>query len=140
MTPIKTLPAKHISISIARSPKDVYGFASDPANLPEWASGLSGSTITQKDDVWLADSPMGAVQVRFAPHNEFGVIDHDVTLPDGKTVIHNPLRVLRNHEGSEVIFTLFRQPDVSDKNFQHDFDMVTKDLAKLKSILEKKMG
>jgi hypothetical protein len=50
--------------------------------------------------VVFSESPMGKVQVRFAAGAEHGTFDHDVTLPDGKT-FHNPLRVLKNDEGSE---------------------------------------
>ena len=78
---------------------------------------------------------MGKVKVRFAPENKFGVLDHDVTVPDGK-IFHNPLRILKNHDGSEVVFTLYRMPETSEKEFEKDADQVLKDLKKLKSILE----
>ena len=29
---------------------------------------------------WIAESPMGTVKVKFAEKNQFGVLDHDVTL------------------------------------------------------------
>jgi hypothetical protein len=44
--------------------------------------------------------------VRFVERNRFGVIDHDVTLPTRETV-HNPLTVLPNGTGSEVVFTVW---------------------------------
>lgn len=37
-----TFLAKHISVSINRPAKEVYYYASNPENLPEWAAGLSG--------------------------------------------------------------------------------------------------
>jgi hypothetical protein len=40
---------------------------------------------------------MGRVTVTFAPRNDFGVLDHDVTLPSGETV-YNPLRVISDGE------------------------------------------
>src|SRR5438067_6494507 len=51
-------------------------------------------------------------KVRFVRRNEFGVVDHDVILKSGTTV-HNPIRILPNGRGTEVIFTLFRQRGVS---------------------------
>ncbi len=128
-------PVKHISVSIDRTPEEVYDFASNPENLPKWAEGLSGS-IAKSGDQWIADSPMGKVIVKFADDNRFGVLDHDVTLPSGET-FHNPMRVLRNGDRSEVIFTLNRQPQMSDQEFEKDAQQVTKDLVKLKSILER---
>ena len=62
---------------------------------------------------------MGEVEVRFAPENPFGVADHDVTLPDG-TTFTNPLRVLPDGDGCEVVFTLRRRPGVTDEAFDAD--------------------
>jgi uncharacterized protein YndB with AHSA1/START domain len=124
----------HISVSIDRPPAQVYEFASNPENVPKWATGLSGA-ITQVNGEWFSESPMGKVKVKFAERNALGVLDHQVTLPSGVT-INNPMRVVPNQEGSEVVFTLFRQPDVTDPKFAEDAAWVRKDLAKLKAILE----
>jgi hypothetical protein len=130
-----TFTAKHISVSINRSAAQVYEFASNPENLPKWAAGLSGS-ITKVDEDWIAESPMGTVKVKFAEKNKFGVLDHDVTLPSGVKVC-NPMRVFPNNDGSEMVFTLYRRPNVSDQEFAEDAKAVEKDLAKLKTLLEK---
>ena len=87
------------------------------------------------DDDWIADSLMGRVKVRFAPRNDLGVLDHDVVLPSGETV-HNPMRVVANGEGSEVIFTLFRRPGVGQEEFAADARAVQRDLKALKKLLE----
>ncbi|MEU9789886.1 SRPBCC family protein [Streptomyces sparsogenes] len=129
--------SRHISTRIARPVADVYAYASNPANLPEWAEGL-GDTIEKIDGQWVAESsPMGRVVVVFAPGNEFGVLDHDVTLPSGE-VVHNPMRVIADDTGGcEVLFTLRRQPGMSDERFQRDADMVAGDLAALKRVMER---
>lgn len=36
---------KHLNISIKRPVSEVYAFASNPANLPQWASGLAESNL-----------------------------------------------------------------------------------------------
>ncbi|MGE0267126.1 MAG: SRPBCC family protein [Candidatus Omnitrophota bacterium] len=130
------LEARHISVSINRRPADVYAYASDPANLPAWASGLSGS-ITEKNGEWIADSPMGKIKIRFDPPNEYGVLDHEVELESG-VLFYNPMRVVANGPGSEVIFTLFRQPDMDEAAFQADASMIQNDISTLKNILESK--
>lgn len=130
-----TFLSKHISIVINRTPSDVYEFASRPENMPKWAAGLSGS-IKKEGDHWISISPMGKVKVTFTEKNNFGIIDHDVTLASGKT-FHNPLRVIKNNKGSEVVFTLFREPEMTDQDFNRDAGMVAKDLETLKAILEK---
>lgn len=129
-----TLSAKHISVSINLDPKTVYEFTSAPLNMPKWASGLSES-IKKENDHWIAHSPMGKVTIKFSSPNEWGVIDHDVTLENGKT-FHNPLRVLKNGKGAEVVFTLYRQPEMNEDDFNRDANMVQADLIKLKKILE----
>jgi hypothetical protein len=45
--------------------------------------------------------------------------------------------VVPNNDGSELAFTLYRRPDVSDQEFAEDAKAVDKDLAKLKTLLEK---
>lgn len=127
-----------VRVSILRPPDQVYAFASNPENLPKWASGLANG-VRKEGNEWLADSPMGKIKIRFAEENEFGVLDHDVTLASGET-FHNPMRVIANGEGSEIVFTLYRLPGVSDKAFAKDAAIIRKDLEKLKKVMEKPKG
>jgi len=129
---------KHISIYIDRSPVDVYAFAANPANLPRWAAGLAGTEVKQLGDVWLAEAPFGKVIIKFAPTNSFGVMDHDVELDSG-VIVHNPMRVVPNGDGSEFIFTLLRQPGMSAQQFAEDARAVERDLQTLKDYLERKV-
>ncbi|MBI4092951.1 MAG: SRPBCC family protein [Candidatus Kerfeldbacteria bacterium] len=125
---------RHISVYINRPPDDVYDFASNPENLPKWATGLGGS-IKNVNGEWIADAPMGKIKIKFAGRNGFGILDHDVILESGERV-HNPMRVVPNGTGSEVIFSLFRQLDMADEKFSEDAQWVEKDLKILKSLLE----
>jgi hypothetical protein len=68
--------------------------------------------------------------------NQFGVLDHDVTVPTGETV-HNPIRVIPNGDGSEIVFTLFRRAGVTAAEFDRDVRAVEKDLRTLKRLLER---
>jgi hypothetical protein len=129
------MPSRYISTSIARTPREVYDFASNPENLPLWAAGLSGS-ISNVDGAWIAESGLGSVRVEFAPRNEFGVLDHTVTLATGES-FYNPVRTFANGEDSEIVFTLFRRPEVDDEEFQADAAAIARDLATLKGILER---
>jgi uncharacterized protein YndB with AHSA1/START domain len=127
--------SQHISVDIDRPASDVYDFVADPLNLPRWAAGLAGAEVEHDGKHWFTDSPMGRVQFRFVPHNDFGVLDHDVTLPSGETV-HNPLRVIRDEDGCEVVFTLRQRTGMTDDDFARDADAVAHDLSTLKSLLE----
>jgi hypothetical protein len=133
--PSGVLEVRHVSVSIRRSPESVYRFASDPANLPKWASGLGGS-IKNVGGKWIADGPLGKIEVRFVEKNDLGVLDHDV-IPEKGPAMRNPMRVVRNGSGSEVTFTMFRQPGVSEEKFAEDEQWVAKDLRRLKNLLEK---
>jgi len=125
---------RHLTVSIARPTDAVYGWVRDPANLPTWAAGLAAGIRRERGE-WVADSPMGRVLVRFVPVNEYGVADHDVVLPDG-TATANPLRVLADGAGSEVVFTLRRRAGMSDQEWAEDTAAVTADLQTLKRVLE----
>ncbi len=125
---------RHLSRYIDRAPPEVVAFLGDPTNLPEWASGLS-SGIRKEGAVWISDSPMGKVEIRFAPANDLGVLDHDVRLSSGESV-HNAMRVIPNGRGSELLFSLVQRDDVSDDDFERDCRMVIADLEKAKSLLE----
>jgi hypothetical protein len=51
--------------------------------------------------------------------------------------VYVPLRVLPNGAGSEVVFTLFHQPDMTPEKFREDIGLVEQDLQTLKTVLEK---
>jgi hypothetical protein len=50
--------------------------------------------------------------------------------------MHNPMRAVANGSGSEVVFTLYRRPEMSEAEFARDADWVASDLARLKALLE----
>ncbi|MBI2541372.1 SRPBCC family protein [Candidatus Woesearchaeota archaeon] len=130
-----TFKSRHIGVSVNCPAKKAYKFASNPENLPKWASGLS-SSIKKADGELIAESPMGKIKIKFANKNKFGILDHDVTLPSGERV-YNPMRVFTNNRGSEFVFTIYQKTGMSGKMFEDDAKLVKKDLEKLKELLEK---
>ena len=126
--------SQHLSIFIERPAADVYAYVHNPANLPKWAAGLSGS-IEQRDGHWMADSPMGEIEVIFAPENPYFVLDHDVKLSDG-TTFNNPMRVIAHDRGCEVVFTLRAQPGRPEEDHEADAAAIKRDLATLKQLIE----
>jgi Polyketide cyclase / dehydrase and lipid transport len=125
----------HVSTTIACPAGDVYDYASNPMNLSTWAAGLAHQDVQLVDGHWVVDSPMGRVVVAFAPSNDFGILDHDVTLPVGETV-RNPMRVIPNGDGCDVVFTVRRRDGVTETEFAADVAAVTADLAALRTLLE----
>lgn len=128
------MPSRIIHLSIEQPWKEVYAFASDPARMPQWAPGLA-TGLVQDGEEWIACGPLGNVRVKFTDRNDFGVIDHSVTLPDGLAV-YNAFRVTPNGDGAEVAFTLMKLPGMSDADFERDAAMVLADLERLKALVE----
>lgn len=130
-----TLSHRIISQSIHAPATAVYGLARQVERMPEWASGLA-TGVRREAGAWIAESPMGRVRIDMAPDNGLGVLDHDVTLPDG-TVVRNALRVTPAGSGCVVTFVLLRQPGVGDEAFENDAAHVAHDLASLKALAER---
>lgn len=131
------MSATTLTISINRGPKSVYEFASDLANLPKWATAFCLSIKKETDgEDWLAQTPQGPVKMRITPRNDFGILDH-IVVPAPGVEMHVPMRVVQNGKGSEVLFTLFRRPDMTDTQYTEDQALVRQDLATLKRVLEK---
>jgi len=126
--------AQTISVTIAAPPECVYAYAANPANLPAWVPSFCLS-VAEVDGKWIVQSPDGPVVFSFAPRNDFAVLDHQVTLATGET-FNNPMRVIANGGGSEVLFTLFQTEGMTDVAFAADAAQVRSDLETLRRILE----
>jgi uncharacterized protein YndB with AHSA1/START domain len=127
-------PARALSVSIDRPPGEVYRFVANPANLPRWATAFCRS-VRQEADGWTVETPQGRVGIRFAAPNDWGVLDHFVALSP-EVEVYVPMRVVPNGSGSEVLFTLFRPPEMSAERHAEDVRMVERDLQTLKGVLE----
>lgn len=128
------MKSQTLSVFIAAPPAQVYAFASHPENLPLWVPSFF-SSVEQVSGEWVALSPMGRVVFSFVPPNILGVLDHTVTLPSGVRVT-NPMRVIPNEDGSEVLFTLIQHEGMSDQEFEEDAEMALSDLHTLRRLLE----
>jgi hypothetical protein len=131
---IETHSSRTISLTIARSPDEVYQFVSNPQNFPAWATSFCRG-ISQTPEGWVVDTQDGPVGLRFVEANVLGVLDHHVTLPSGQEIF-GPMRVIPNGEGSEFMFTLFHLPSASQDQFARDAGLVERDLRSLKELLE----
>jgi uncharacterized protein YndB with AHSA1/START domain len=131
---VTTSHARHIGITIERPAEEVYGFLAEPANFPQWAEGLGHDFEHVEGMTWSAQTPMGRMRILFSEPNHHGVLDHAV-IPEHGPAMHNPMRVMANGGGSEIVFTLF-QRDMSDDEMARDAGAVARDLAALKALLE----
>lgn len=125
-----------LTVSINRDPRTVYEFVSNLENLPKWASKAFQS-IKQVKGEWIAETPQGAANVVLAQRNDFGVLDHYVSLASLGIEVYVPMRVVKNGiNGSEVVVTLFYASNISEEKFAQDMKMVEQDLKNLKNIME----
>ncbi len=123
-----------ISVFIAAAPERIYEFASDPGNLPLWAPSFCKS-VELLDGEWIVQSPAGRVVFSFVRPNDLGVLDHTITFPSGVRLT-NPMRVIPNGDGGEILFTLFQHEGMSDQQLQEDAALVLRDLKTLRRLLE----
>lgn len=128
------MKSQTLSVAIAAPPERVYAFASDPRNLPRWVPSFFHS-VEQANGEWVAESPLGRVGIEFVHDNDLGVLDHTVTLPSGARLT-NPMRVIANGAGSEILFTLLQREDMTDEQFREDAELVLSDLDTLRRLLE----
>lgn len=138
LRPMSTLrSARTLQVAIAAPADVVYACLADPRRLAEWATGIGAAPTPLGDGTWRLETPAGPVRVTFAPPNPFGVVDHWVAPLEGTgPVVDVPLRVVPNGpSGSEVLFTLFQQPGMSDAQFAADAALVEADLARLRALL-----
>jgi hypothetical protein len=130
-----TVESRTITARIDRPFDKVYEFLVDPTNWNQWAFGL-GRNVRRSQDGWIADSDGGVAGVQFTARNSFGVVDHTVIRPSGQRV-YIPMRLIANGSGCELLFTLFRESNMSDAQFASDAGFVQRDLNGLKRLLEK---
>ena len=130
------LKSRSLSISINRDPRTVYEFVLNLENLPKWVSKAFQS-IKRVEGEWIAETPQGSAKVSLTHRNDFGVLDHHVSLSSLGVEVYVPVRVVQNGvNGSEVIFTLFYATHMTEEQFAQDMRMVEQDLKNLKSIIE----
>jgi hypothetical protein len=132
---MSTALSQVITVHIAKPAAAVAAYLAEPLNMNDWASGL-GLSLRQENGQWLANGPEGPVRIRFSPPNNFGIADHWVELAKD-VVVYVPLRAIAHDEGTEVQLTLLRLPGMSDTRFAEDAEWIARDLAALKTLLEK---
>ena len=128
------MKSQTITVFIDAPVERVYAFASNPENLPRWVPSFFRS-IRRDHEAWIVDSPLGEACFSFVAINSFGVLDHHIRLPSGLE-FYNPMRVIANGTGSEIMLTLFQTAAMSETDFARDAAAVRNDLELLKGLLE----
>ena len=126
--------AEIVHVSIFSPPTAVVGFLRDVYNWKSWAPWIRAIERSSERD-WVLDTEAGTMKLHFVEPNSFGVLDHVVALTSGVRAF-NPMRVVPNGRGSELIMVVFHRPDDSDEEFERDVAAVRADFARLKVAAE----
>lgn len=125
-----------ISLSIDYPYADAYRFLADPLNYGEWAAVDKATYRPLQNGDWEAMTDFGGIRhFRFSPLNALGVLDHAVFVP-GEPLLWTPMRVTPNEEGTELTFTFYQRPGMTDEAFASAIEWITTDFLTLKSMLE----
>jgi len=121
-------------ISIVSPPTAVIGFLRDVYNWKSWAPWIRTIERSSERD-WVLDTEIGTMKLHFVEPNPFGVLDHVVALASGVRAF-NPMRVVPNGRGSELIMVVFHRPQATSEEFERDVAAVRADFARLKVAAE----
>jgi hypothetical protein len=133
------MQARTVQITVSRPWRELCEFLAQPRNYPLWASWL-GSSLRQHRGDWIASRPGGGpAKVRFTERNAFGVADHCL-LEDEDRERYIALRAVPHGGGTEVILTLFREPDCGDAQWRASADAALQDLGRLKALIERRVS
>lgn len=128
--------AHTITIAIEYPYSATYRFLADPRNYGEWAAVDRDTYRPLENGDWVAQTSFGGLRhFRFTPRNTFGVLDHAVFVP-GEPLLWTPMRVVANGEGTDLIFTFYQRPGMSEAEFASAIEWVTTDFLTLKTLLE----
>ena len=123
-----------VRVAIQAAPEEVFSFLRDMYNWKTWAPWIHSVRRSSARD-WLLDTKAGPMKVHFVESNGPGVLDHEVTLASGVTVL-NSLRVSPISRGSELAMVVVQEPGASSEDFERDVQAVRDDLARLKNVAE----
>lgn len=130
------LASEVIKVSIQRPYAEVYDFLAEPMNFNRWASN-PGSVMEPLDGGdWLVELPRGSSVIRFAPRNNFGVLDYQVFQRGEMGGPVTPVRLVANERGATLMLIWFQKPGVSDEQYRSEIEWIGSDLNRLKSLLE----
>jgi hypothetical protein len=132
MPTITTGPVETRSISIAAPPDAVLAVVGDPRRLPEWAPAFASAVEPQGDD-WLIGSGDAQFAIAYRVSAEHGTVD--LLRPDDLTYGAR-MRVLHNHAGSELVFTLVFPAGVPPEAIDAQMKTVEAELETVRTLAE----
>lgn len=131
--------SKTLTITIDAPFKKVMSDLADPITHPEWATEFfSGSAEKTNYDYVLVPVPMmgGVIKFKIEANILLGILELYLTPQDSDFGVPLQVRVIKNGDGVDILWTLPRFPDVSDSNWERGLMSMSKELLALKKRLE----
>ncbi|HEX5926070.1 MAG TPA: SRPBCC family protein [Baekduia sp.] len=127
-----TGPVETRSISIAAPPEAVLAVVGDPYRLPDWAPGFAPAVEPDGDD-WLIGTGDAQFAITVRVSAEHGTVD--LLRPDNAT-FGARMRVLHNHTGSELVFTLVFPAGADSEAIRAQMETVEGELETVRTLVE----
>lgn len=131
---------KTLTISIDAPFTKVATDLANPSTHPEWATEFfSGTAKKMSNGEVLVTVPMmgGSVRYKIEADLESGVLDLFLSPEGADFGAPLPVRLIKNGDGVDVLWTLTRFPGVADSAWEHGVVSMKKELLALKARHEK---
>ncbi len=127
-----TGPVETRSISIAAPPEAVLAVVGDPYRLPDWAPAFA-TAVEPDGDNWLIGSGDARFAISVRVSAEHGTVD---LVAPGNTTFGARMRVLHNHTGSELVFTLVFPAGAEQEAIRAQMETVEGELETVRALVE----
>ncbi len=130
-----TLITKTVAITIDAPYDKVAGDLADPFTHPEWGTEFFAGPV-QRDESGGLIAPVpamgGDVQYRVDADVERGIVDIYLAPLEASFGPPLPVRLLRNGDGVDVLWTLIRFPGIPDGVWEQGIESMERELQQLK--------
>jgi len=125
------------AVTVRRPFSAVTALLADPSRYSEWAIDYFTSPVAKVDvSTYRVSTPPGDRRFRVDADVDRGTFDLYLAPLDGPFSYPIPIRVLHNGEGADVIFTVTREPELSDEDWRLSLLSLENELNALKRLLE----
>lgn len=130
-----SLPIRTVTVTIDAPYPEVADYLADPSMAHEWGTEFFAGPLRRADgDEWVAPVPMMGGECRYRQEVDVrrGILDIFLAPPGGEFGPPLPVRLLRNGDGIDVLWTLTRFPGTPDEAWQHMIESMERELQNLK--------
>ncbi len=122
------------SVTIKRTPRDVYEYISDLSNWPQF-SDFAKNFERVTDSEYIAHTSQGDITVKALFDDKRLLLDTECVLPDGNSDFI-PYRVVPNKDGAELMMTNFKPIQSTDEEYSEQLQWMKEELSNIKQLLE----